>query len=86
MLEDFYDCVYIYDDVDKLADALVKNYVENMVECGIMPVKYVDVNNEEHCPYCKKFIKPIIRRENDELRLICPKCKLTIEVRKFKRR
>ena len=46
MLEDFYDCVYIYDDEDKLADALVKDYIENLVECGTMPVKYVDFNNE----------------------------------------
>lgn len=51
-----------------------------------MPVMYVDVNDEELCPYCKLFIKPIIRRSEDELRLVCPKCKLTIEVRKFKRR
>lgn len=51
-----------------------------------MPVRFVDVDDKVPCPYCRKDIKPFTKRYEDELRLICPICNLTIEVKKFARK
>ena len=47
-----------------------------------MTVYIADVEEIE-CPYCHKTVYPHVKREMNQLRKICPKCVLTIEVVKM---
>ena len=47
-----------------------------------MPVYEINVEQME-CPYCHKVIYPHVKREMSQLRKICPRCILTIEVVKM---
>lgn len=43
----------------------------------------IDCSRRE-CIYCHKMIEPILYRDRTEIRLICPRCELTIEVMKIR--
>ena len=41
---------------------------------------YIVNNEKQQCMYCREWIVPYIERSKEEIRTICPKCNLTLEI------